>query len=95
MLTVTIEYTGLSRAITGTPRSTLTLPEGTTYREVIRRVGELHPELVGVLIAEDGETFLSSNMFVIDGDYANPAMVMNDPVQDGEHLHLMSVITGG
>ena len=95
MLTVTIEYTGLSRAITGTPRSTLTLPDGTTYREVIRRVGELHPELVGVLIAEDGETFLSSNMFVIDGDYANPAMVMNDPVQDGEHLHLMSVITGG
>ena len=95
MLTVIVEYTGLSRAITGTAQTQLTLPEGTTYREVIRRVGELFPQLVGVLIAEDGETFLSSNMFVIDGDYANPAMVMNDVVNDGEHLHLMSVITGG
>ena len=95
MLTVTIEFTGLSRAITGTPTCTLTIPEDTTYRDIIRCVGELHPELVGVLIAEDGETFLSSNMFVIDGDYANPAMVMDDQVKDGEHLHLMSVITGG
>lgn len=95
MLTVTVEYTGLSRAITGTPRSSLTLPEGTTYREIIRRVGELHPQLVGILIAEDGETFLSSNMFIIDGDYANPAMIMDDPAKDGENLHLVSVITGG
>lgn len=95
MLTVTIEYTGLSRAITGTPKSTMTLPEGTTYRQVVQRLGEQHPELVGVLIAEDGETFLSSNMFVIDGDYANPAMVMDDQVKDGENLHLVSVITGG
>lgn len=95
MLTVTVEYTGLSRAITGTPQSKLSLPEGTTYREVVQRLGELHPQLVGILIAEDGETFLSSNMFVIDGDYANPAMVMDDPVKDGEHLHLVSVITGG
>lgn len=95
MLTLTVEYTGLSRAITGAPQSVLAVPEGTTYREVVQRLGELYPQLVGILIAEDGETFLSSNMFVIDGDYANPAMVMDDPVKDGEHLHLVSVITGG
>ena len=95
MLTLTVEYTGLSRAITGAPQSTLAVPEGTTYREIVQRLGELYPQLVGILIAEDGETFLSSNMFVIDGDYANPAMVMDDPVKDGEHLHLVSVITGG
>lgn len=95
MLTLTVEFTGLSRAIAGTSHATLTLPKGTTYREVVQHIGIRYPQLVGVLIAEDGETFLSSNMFVIDGDYANPAMVMDDPIKDGEHLHLVSVITGG
>lgn len=95
MLTVTVEFTGLSRAIAGKAETTLTLPEGTTYRDIIRRIGQQYPGLIGILIAEDGETFLSSNMFVIDGDFANPAMVMNECPKDGEHLHLMSIITGG
>jgi len=95
MLTITVEFTGLSRAITGTPKKELKVTEGTTYQDVIRMIGRIYPQLVGVLIAEDGETFLSSNLFIIDGDYANPAMVMADPVKDGENLHLISVITGG
>jgi len=95
MPTVTVEFTGLSRAITGEAQVTLTLPEGTTYQDVIQRLGELYPKLIGILIAEDGKTFLSSNLLIIDGDFANPAMVMDDLVKDGEHLHLMSVITGG
>ena len=95
MLTVIVEFTGLSRSITGTSQSSYNLPEGSTYRDLIRHLGKIHPQLIGVLVAEDGETFLSSNMFIIDGDYANPAMVMDDPIKDGEHLHLMSVITGG
>jgi len=95
MPTITVEFTGLSKSITGTATTTVNLPEGTTYQDLIRHLGKVYPQLVGVLIAADGETFLSSNMFIIDGDYANPAMVMSEPVKDGEHLHLMSVITGG
>lgn len=95
MLTITVEFTGLAKSITGVTRSTLKFPEGSTYQDVLRHLGNKFPELVGVLIAADGETFLSSNMFIIEGDYANPAMVMNEPIKDGEHLHLMSVITGG
>lgn len=95
MPTVTVEFTGLSRAITGEAQVTMTLPEGTTYQNVIQRLGEMYPKLIGILIAEDGKTFLSSNLLIIDGDFANPAMVMDDLVKDGEHLHLMSVITGG
>jgi len=95
MPTVTVEFTGLSRAITGEAQVTMTLPEGTTYQNVIQRLGELYPKLIGILIAEDGKTFLSSNLLIIDGDFANEAMIMDDLVKDGEHLHLMSVITGG
>jgi hypothetical protein len=95
MLTVVVEFTGLSKVITGTAQTTLTMPKGSSYRDLIRHLAEIYPPLIGILIAGDGETFLSSNMFIIDGDYANPAMVINDPIKDGEHLHLMSVITGG
>lgn len=95
MPAITVEFTGLSKSITGTTKTTLNLPEGSTYRDVIRLLGKVYPQLIGVLIDADGETFLSSNMFIIDGDYANPAMIMTETVKDGEHLHLMSVITGG
>lgn len=95
MPAITVEFTGLSKSIAGTTKTSMNFPEGATYHDVIRHLGKVYPQLVGVLIAADGETFLSSNMFIIDGDYANPAMVMTEPVKDGEHLHLMSVITGG
>lgn len=95
MNTVIIEFTGLSRSITGVSSVVLQFEPGTTYRDLIRKLGLLYPGLIGILIAEDGETFLSSNMFIIGGDYASPAMVMEDSPKDGEHIHLMSVITGG
>ncbi len=95
MPSVTVEFTGLSRSIAGVSEVELQLEPGMTYRDVIRQLGARYPGLVGILIAEDGETFLSSNMFIIDGNYANPAMVMEDSPRDGEHIHLMSVITGG
>lgn len=92
---IMVEFTGLAKTIAGTPEVTLDLPVGTTYRDVVRKLGQLYPGLIGILIAEDGETFLSSNMFVIDGDLANPVMIMDLSPRDGERIHLMSVITGG
>ena len=59
MIQLTIEFTGLAKTIAGVPEITLSLPEGTTYRDVVRKLGELYPGLIGILIAEDGETFLS------------------------------------
>lgn len=95
MPAVTVKFTGLSRSIAGKNQVVLQLAPGATYRDVIRQLGALFPGLVGILIADDGETFLSSNMFIIGGDYANPAMVMEETPSDGEQIHLMSVITGG
>ena len=95
MPAVTVEFTGLSRSIAGVSEVELQLKPGDTYRDVIRRLCKLYPGLLGILIFEDGETFLSSTLFIIDGDYANPAMVMEETPGDGERIHLMSVITGG
>jgi hypothetical protein len=34
-------------------------------------------------------------MFVVDGDLANPVMLIDEKPHDGQCIHLMSVITGG
>ena len=73
----------------------LIFPPAGTYRDVLRTLAERYPEMVGILIAPDGENFLSSNMFVINGDLATTAMVLDETPADGEVIHLMSVITGG
>ncbi|BAJ62597.1 MULTISPECIES: MoaD/ThiS family protein [Anaerolinea] len=92
---VTVELTGAARAHAGVKTLSLDLPDTATYRDIVRELAKHFPQLVGWLIAPDGESFLSSNMLVINGDLATPVMVLDENPADGEHLILMSVITGG
>ena len=92
---ITIEFTGISKAIANTGEIELEMPEQSTYRDLVKQLAIHYPGLVGILIDHDWETFLSSNMFVINGDLAYPAMIMDNSPSDGERVSLMSVITGG
>ena len=92
---VTVEFTGLAREIAQESAVILEISKDTTYRGLVQILAENYPGFVGVLIAPDKENFLSSNMFVIDGDLANPAMIMDHCPREGENMVLMSVITGG
>ncbi len=94
-MNVTVELTGAARAVAGIKIIPLELPAGAVYRDIVRILARRYPSLIGLLIDTDGETFLSSNLFVINGDLATPAMVMDDHPHAGDHLILMSVITGG
>jgi hypothetical protein len=94
-LNLTIEFHGLPLVVVGQKVISLTLPGSCTYRDIIRRLATDYPALVDLIIDRDRETFLSSNMFVINGDLATPAMRMDEVPPDGVHLILMSVITGG
>ena len=92
---VRIEFSGIAKDLAERDNLTLSLPEGTLYREIVKELARLYPAMVNILIAPSGEEFLSSVMFVVDGDLANPVMLMNESPYDGECIHLMSVITGG
>lgn len=92
---IRIEFTGLARQIVGQKEVAWELPPGTTYAQIVERLGREYPGLIGTLIDADGKTFLSSNMFIINGDMALPAMVMDESPRDGDRLWLVSVITGG
>ena len=92
---LTVEFTGLAKQIVGHREIELDVPAGTTYAGVVERFGAAYPGLISTLIDTDGKTFLSSNMFIINGDMALPAMVMNETPNEGDRLVLVSVITGG
>lgn len=92
---LTIEFTGIARMLAGKSSEDMTLTDEATYRDVIRRLAKQYPEMIGILIAPGGDDFLSSNMFIINGEMGNPAMMLDEKPQDGDRLVLVSVITGG
>jgi hypothetical protein len=94
-MNLTLEFHGLPHAVVGQKLISLVLPDDSTYRDIVRRLASDYPGLIGLVIAPDRENFLSSNMFVINGDLATPAMLLDEVPLDGAHLILMSVITGG
>ncbi len=92
---LTIEFTGVAKQFTGASSVDFVFPEDVIYTDVVRVLGEHYPELIGLLIDQDGETFLSSNMFIINNEMALPVMVMDEHPNDGDRLVLVSVMTGG
>ena len=92
---ITIEFTGITKSITQAGAVEFEVPHGFTYRELVKLLAARYPAMVGIIIDPDGENFLSSNMFVINGNLEFPAMILDQSPSDGERISLMSVITGG
>ncbi|NPV56110.1 MAG: MoaD/ThiS family protein [Anaerolineae bacterium] len=92
---VIIEFTGLSRQVVGQKQIAFDLPAGATYGELVRELGARYPDFIGLLIDTDGETLMSGNMLIINGDLATPAFVMDEAPADGDRLVFMSLVTGG
>lgn len=92
---ITIEFTGITKSIANASTVEFTVPQGFTYRDLVKMLAVKYPALIGLIIDPDGKNFLSSNMFVINGDLEFPAMILDHSPSDGEHISLMSVITGG
>ncbi len=92
---ITVEFTGLAREAVGQKEIRLDLDEHTTYQEIIRLLGGKYPQLIGLCIGEDRQSFMSGNLFIINGDLASPAMILQESPRNGDRLILMPVITGG
>lgn len=92
---ITVEFTNLARVVAGVPQVDLEISLGQTYADIVQRLGEMYPDLVGVLIDCDGRTFLSSNMFIINNEMSDPVMVYEEHPHPGDRLTLVAVATGG
>lgn len=94
-MNITVEFSGIARIVTGTRQVTLEVSDGTTFRQVVRLLGQRYPQLVGEVIHADGETLQASNMLNVNGKrMVQPSQMQASP-EDGDRLILMSVLAGG
>ncbi len=92
---ITVEFAGLARVITRQSRFTLELENSATFRDILQRLGEMHPELVGEVIHPSFEALKSSNMLNLNGKrMIQPSQIDQSP-EEGDRVILMSILAGG
>jgi molybdopterin converting factor small subunit len=92
---IVIEFTGVARVLTRTESLSLDLPEGTSFRTIVKTLGTMYPMLVGEVIQPDGRTLYPSNMFNLNGKHMVRPVQMNHSPQDGDRIVMMSILAGG
>ncbi|MCU0521999.1 MAG: MoaD/ThiS family protein [Anaerolineae bacterium] len=92
---VMVEFAGLARVLTRRSRFPLELDDGCSYRCILQRLGEMHPELVGEVIHPSFAALQSSNMLNLNGRRMVQPAQMDECPQQGDRLILMSILAGG
>lgn len=92
---IQVEFTGAAKEIAGRREVSLTLPEDATYREVIRRLAQAYPGLVGMIIAPDQTSLLSAMIFDRNGGEAILPGMFDQTLRDSDRLILLYFIVGG
>ena len=92
---VLIEFTGISRVLTGKMEFQLSLADDAVLVDVVRAIGSKFPSLVGEVIEKDGETLIPTNLFSVNGkQILNEKQMYYQPI-DGDRLILLSLLAGG
>ena len=92
---VFVEFMGVARVVSGVKQVALELEEGTTFRQIVRLMGQQYPKLLGEIIQADGETLQASSMLNLNGRRMIQPAQMDDVPNDGDRLVFMSILAGG
>ena len=92
---ITVEFTGIARTIVQNSQELFEMPAHTTIQEVIHVLALKFPGLKNIIIAENGESLLNSNVFILNGDEMVLPDSLNLKLTNGDRLTLLSVIVGG
>ena len=92
---VIVEFTSISRMLTGQTESLLKVRPGTTYADIISLLGQQFPALVGQIIDKNRNSFIPSNLFSLNGQKILQESDMNLSPKNGERLILVSLLAGG
>jgi hypothetical protein len=92
---IQLEFSGVSRLVTGTKAIPLDLEEPATFRDIVRLLGKCYPEMIENVIQPDGETLQRPNIFNVNARRMIQADQMDDSPEDGERIILMSESAGG
>lgn len=92
---ITLEFFGLSRLVVGKKDISLDLEEGATFRDIVRKLAAMYPELVGNVIQPDGASLQHPNAFNLNAKRMIRADQMDEHPNDGDRIILMSMSAGG
>ena len=92
---VNLEFFGLSRLAVGKKEISLDLEEGATFRDVVRKLAAMYPNLIGDVIKPDGESLQHPNIFNLNAKRMIRADQMDERPNDGDRIILMSMSAGG
>jgi len=92
---VLVEFTGISRMLTGKVEYPLPLTDGAIMVDVVRAIGRKFPPLVGEVIEKDGETLIPTNLFSVNGKQILNEKQLHYQPKDGDRLILLSLLAGG
>lgn len=92
---VTIEFTGIAKAIVGSTKKTFDIPEGSAYSVLVQLLADKFPDLIGPVITVEKSSFVNATVFARNGDYVIFPGNMDQPMHEGEQLTLLFFIVGG
>jgi hypothetical protein len=92
---VLVEFTGISRVLTGQTECPLPLDKNAKMHDVVRMISRKFPSLVGEVIEKDGKSLIPTNLFSINGEQILHEEQLQYQPKDGDRLILLSLLAGG
>jgi molybdopterin converting factor small subunit len=92
---VHIEFLGLARLVTGERELALMVEEGTTYRDLVGRLAQRYPQMIGQVIRPDRATLQEPNIFNLNARRMIQAKQMDESINENDRIILMSMSAGG
>ncbi len=92
---VNIELLGLARLAAGKKEIALELDEGASFRDIVRRLSEMYPKMIGNVIQPDRENLQPPNIFNLNARRMIQPEQMDESPGDGDRIILMSMSAGG
>ena len=92
---VRVEMLGLSRLVTGQREVSLELDQEATYRDIVRALSEQYPSLIGNVIQSDKQNLQAPNIFNLNARQMIQSKQMDNRLNEGDRIILMSMSAGG
>ena len=92
---VKVEFSGVSRMLTGESEILLPLEKAATVSQVVCQLGKRFPQLVGQIIEKDGTTLIPTNVFSVNGQSILHETDTAYQPKNGDTLILLSLLAGG
>ena len=92
---VLVEFTGISRMLTGQSELSLKVSPETTFADIVSQLGKKFPSLVGQIIDKNGREFIATNLFSLNGQRIIQDTEMDESPAQGDRLILVSLLAGG